>query len=352
MKKRFAKKVISVVLCTFICVGNAGCDSNGDSILNTGSGDDVNSSSRDVFAMDTYMTVTAYGNNCGEAVDEAIDEINRIDDLLSVGDTDSEVYKLNEQGSAIVSQDTKELLKASLDLYEKTNGAYDITIYPLMVKWGFTSGSYKVPDKEDVEEILKYVDAGKIEFDDENDKITLSDGVQIDFGGIAKGYTSQRIMEIFEDYEVECGIVSLGGNVEVYRGKYDGNLWKIAVEDPKDTSQYIGVVQVEDKAVITSGGYERYFEEDGKEYHHILDPKTGYPADAGLSSVTIVSEDGMYADGLSTAVFVMGKEEAVKLWKQSVYNFEMILVTDEGDIFITSGLTDSFTSDYNYNVIE
>ena len=139
---------------------------------------------------------------------------------------------------------------------------------------------------------------------------------------------------------------------EVFMRIMNAECDRIAIENPKDTADYIGVVQVEDKAVITSGGYERFFEEDGEVYHHIIDPKTGYPAKSGLSSVTIVSDDGMYADGLSTTLFVMGKEEAVKLWKQSEYDFEMVLVTDEGDISITDGLKDSFSSEYEYEVIE
>ncbi len=355
MKKSIVKRIAIIVTGLSVCCCLNGCNNNNNGINNAfgnNSNDETESASRDVFAMDTYMTVTAYGKGCETAVDEAIDEINRIDELLSVSNEDSEVYILNESGSEIVSDDTKKLIEASLDLYEKSAGAYDITIYPLMVKWGFTTGSYKVPSKDELSTLLKNVDAGKIEFDKESGFVSLPNGMQIDLGAIAKGYTSQRIMQIYENNGIDCGLVSLGGNIQAYGKKYDDSLWKIAIENPKDTADYIGVIQVEDKAVITSGGYERFFEEDGEVYHHIIDPKTGYPAKSGLSSVTIVSDDGMYADGLSTTLFVMGKEEAVKLWKQSEYDFEMVLVTDEGDIYITDGLKDSFSSEYEYEVIE
>ena len=142
-------------------------------------------------------------------------------------------------------------------------------------------------------------------------RVKLGKNMKIDLGGIAKGYTSSRVMQIFKDCGVTSGLVSLGGNVQALGTKTDGTDWQIAIENPDKSSDYIGVVSVKDKAVITSGGYERYFEKNGKTYHHILDPKTGYPAESGLKSVTIVSDNGTLADALSTSLFVMGKEDAL-----------------------------------------
>ncbi len=180
-------------------------------------------------------------------------------------------------------------------------------------------------------------------------------GQGIDFGGIAKGYTSQRIMDIFKEYNIASGVVSLGGNVQCYKTKPDGSLWRCGITDPDDPdniSSLAGVVSVCDKAVITSGGYERFFEENGKTYHHIMDPQTGCPAENGLRSVTIVSSDGTLADGLSTACFVMGKDKAVSLWRKNKELFDMILITDSGELFITSGISDSFTSDRMFEVVK
>ena len=169
--------------------------------------------------------------------------------------------------------------------------------------------------------------------------------LEIDFGGIAKGYTSGRIMDIFREHGITSGMVSLGGNVQVLGIKTDGSKWRVAVQNPEDTENYLGVLETQDRAVITSGGYERYFEQDGKTYQHILDPKTGYPADSGLTSVTIVSADGTLADGLSTSLFVMGKEKAVAYWRAHSEEFDAILVEKDGTVSVTENIADQFTPD-------
>ena len=175
--------------------------------------------------------------------------------------------------------------------------------------------------------------------------------MKIDLGGIAKGYTSARIRDIFKKNGIESGLVNLGGNVQALGTKTDGNNWRVAVQSPDDTEDYLGVLSIRDKAVITSGGYERYFEQDGVTYHHIIDPKTGYPAESGLSSVTIVSDDGTLADGLSTALFIMGKDKAESFWRAHSDKFEAVLVTDDGTIYVTEGLKGSFTTERTMEVI-
>ena len=175
--------------------------------------------------------------------------------------------------------------------------------------------------------------------------------MKIDFGGIAKGYTSSRIMQIYKKCGVTSGLVSLGGNVQLLGAKPDGSAWKVAVESPDEDGNYLGILQAKDKAVITSGGYERYFEKNGKKYHHIIDPATGYPAENGLVSVTIVSSDGTLADGLSTSLFIMGEEKAAEFWKAHSNEFEAIFATDDGTIYVTEGLKDSFTTDLDMKVI-
>lgn len=176
--------------------------------------------------------------------------------------------------------------------------------------------------------------------------------MQIDFGGIAKGYTSARIMDIFRACGIKSGLVNLGGNVQALGTKKDGSSWRVAVQDPQDTDQYLGVLSIQDKAVITSGGYERYFEQDGRTYHHIIDPKTGYPVENGLISVSIVTADGTLADGLSTSVFIMGKEAATEYWRNHSDEFDMILMTDDREIYVTEGIADSFESEMDTKIIE
>lgn len=346
------RKVIGLLISILCIVSLVGCSVTKSSDKSNNTNKDVSSETRDIFAMDTYMTLTAWGDKAKEALDEAEEEINRLENLLSAEITDSEIYIVNQNGSVILSEDTSILIQKSIDLYQSTEGAFDITIYPLMVKWGFTTQDYQIPSKEQIQKLLKNVDSSKIEYDKTDQLLSLPEGVEIDLGGIAKGYTSSRIMEIFEKYNLESGMVSLGGNVQVYGKKVDGSLFKVAVESPDDQEDYVGILEIQDKAVITSGGYERYFEMDGQTWHHILDPKTGYPAQSGLTSVTIVSGDGTKADGLSTALFVMGKEKALEYWEQHKEEFDVILVEEDGSVTITEGIEDTFSSEREVNVVK
>lgn len=308
---------------------------------------------RDVFAMDTYMTVKAYGSNGDAAVDAAVDEINRLDALLSTGKKDSEIGQINANNGGQLSEDGAVLMERSLELYKSTNGAFDVAIYPVMRAWGFTDGNYQVPDADTLKATLELVDPSLIDYDKETSTVSFKkDGVQIDLGGIAKGYTSSRIMDIYKEKGVTSGLVNLGGNAQVFGTKPDGSLWRVAVQSPDSEDEYLGVLETKDKAIITSGGYERYFEKDGVTYHHIIDPSTGYPADNGLISVTIVSADGTLADGLSTSLFVMGKDKATDYWKAHSDEFDMILLTDDEKLYVSEGIKDSFTSDREFEIVE
>lgn len=308
--------------------------------------------SRDIFAMDTYMSVTAYGEGADAAVDAAQAEIERLDALLSTGNEDSEIAKLNVSGTAELSEDAGYLVERALELNEETDGAFDIAIYPVMEVWGFPTQNYQVPSEELLQERLALADASQISYNKETREISFGkDDMEIDLGGIAKGYTSARIMDIFKSCGIASGLVNLGGNVQVLGTKTDGSKWRVAVQSPDDENDYLGVLSVFDKAVITSGGYERYFEQDGKTYHHIIDPKTGYPAENGLTSVTIVSADGTLADGLSTSLFIMGKEKAAEFWRAHSDEFDAILLADDGTLYVTEGIADDFSTDLNMEII-
>lgn len=334
----------------------AGC---GSSIRGAGHGDGKDAVSgndvpvsQDLFAMDTYMTVTAYGSNAQTAVDRAVKEIRRLDRQLSTGDSGSEIFQVDLEGRGVLSEDGAYLVDRALGLYESTGGAFDITVYPVMDAWGFTDGAFKVPSRETLAGLLPLVDAGQIHLDRKKKEVSFGmEGMQIDLGGIAKGYTSGRIMDIFRDCGVESGLVNLGGNVQVLGAKPDGNLWRVAIQEPADVDESLGIVSVRDRTVITSGGYERYFEEDGVTYHHIIDPETGYPADSGLSSVSVISEDGTLADGLSTSFFIMGLEEASAYWRTHSREFDMILMTDSGQVYATEGIRDALSSEHEVMTI-
>jgi thiamine biosynthesis lipoprotein len=236
------------------------------------------------------------------------------------------------------------MLSTAYKVYGQTDGALDLTVYPLSVLWGFidldNGGAGYVPTQAEIAAVLKKVGFSKVTVS--HSTVTMPEGTEISFGSVAKGYTSDAAIASMKNSGVTSAIVSLGGNVQTLGKKPDGTNWNVAVEDPKDTSSYAGVLSVGQTAVITSGSYERYFEKDGKIYHHIIDPHTGSPADSGLLSVTIVCDSGLMADCLSTALFVLGPEKALDYWR-NYGGFQMIMITTDSKILCTSGLKDSFT---------
>lgn len=307
---------------------------------------------KDLFAMDTYMSLTAYGENAQAAVDAAEEEIQRLDQLLSTGSDESEIGLINVAGNGDLSEDTSYLVAESLRLWDMTGGCFDIAIYPVMEAWGFTTKEFRVPSEDELTELLKLTDVSMLAYDAATDSISYGqEGMKIDLGGIAKGYTSSRVMEIFREYGIESGMINLGGNVQVLGAKTDGSAWKVAIQSPEAQEEYLGVLETENQAVITSGGYERYFEQDGRSYHHIIDPATGYPAESGLVSVTIVSENGTLADGLSTSLFIMGEEKAASFWREHSDEFNVIMESEEHKLYVSEGLAECFSTDMEMEII-
>ena len=244
MKRR--QKILGIGLCLVFLIG-------GISYIKYQ--EEQKSCTKQLFAMDTFMSFTAYGKNCEKAVDAAIDEVERLDALLSTGKETSEVSRINAAGGGEVSEDTAVILQEAMEVYQRTEGLFDVSIYPLMELWGFPSQEYHVPTREELLEVLSLVDASKIAFD--GTYIKLLEGQRIDFGGIAKGYTSARVMDVFQEYGIHSGMVTLGGNVQVLNKKLDGSKWQVAIRDPEHEGKILGVLGVENQAVITSGGYER-----------------------------------------------------------------------------------------------
>lgn len=299
--------------------------------------------------MDTYMTITAYGSNSEKAIKEAETEINHLDDLFAKDEVQSEVYKINNKHELTASDDTKEILTRAVEISELTDGDFDITIAPVVAEWGFYSDiENEVPTQQDLKNALSRVDYKNISI---GEMVETDEATEIDLGGIAKGYASYKAMEIIKSNDVDSAIISLGGNVRAVGSKPDGSAWTVAIADPDDATKNIGALQIKDKAVITSGGYQRYFEDNGQIYHHIIDTKTGYPAKSGLKSVTVVCEDDTLADALSTALFVKGLDESIEFYRKN-QSFEAVFITDSGEIFVTPDISESFKSDRNFEVID
>ena len=202
----------------------------------------------EIFAMDTFMDITAYGDNASTAVEAASAEIQRLDELLSVTGESGDVYQLNQLGQRQVEADTLAVISRAVDVSKETDGLFGCTITPVMKLWGFRDGNFRVPSPEELAEQLAKVDGSKVRI--EGNTVTLLDGVTVDLGAIAKGYTSQRIMEVYRENDVTSGIVSLGGNVQTLGRKPDGSLWRVALEDPRNSEDYFGILDVENKAVF------------------------------------------------------------------------------------------------------
>ena len=296
------------------------------------------------FAMDTAMDFTVYGD--AALLDEAETLIGSLEEQVSVTDEHSDIYAIDHTGSSSLSGNAAELMEQALELCHRTGGALDISVYPIVRAWGFTTGSYQVPDEETIQSLLPLVDYTQIQYDAATGVVTLPEGMEIDLGSVAKGYAGQLAAQMLREHGVQSALLNLGGNVQTVGAKPDGSPWQIGIKDPQGEDAMM-VLSVEDQAVVTSGGYERYFEQDGQTYWHIMDPSTGHPADSGLLSVTIVGKQGIICDGLSSSLFVMGLEKAADLWAQSG-DFEAVFVTASGEVYITEGLQDRFALTEQY----
>ncbi len=289
------------------------------------------------FSMDTLMQITAYG---GSETDSALQKARRLiesfDREFDATDPDGWVSRL--QNGEKPRGDIAAVLQTAQQIGNLTEGALDLTLYPLSDAWGFYSKKYTVPDTEQIRTLLQNKGAWKIE----NDIFSCTPGTKLDLGSVAKGYAGDQAAAILRDAGIRSAVLSLGGNVQTVGAKPDGSSWTVAVADPNDPQNTVGNLFLIDMAAVTSGSYQRNFRENGKLYHHILDPATGCPVENDLLSATVVCREGVIADGLSTALFVMGTEKSLQFYRTNVLSFEALFITKRNEILITEGLADRF----------
>ena len=305
---------------------------------------------KNFFAMNTYISFTIYGDVPENVMELSEAKVNELEALWSVTRDDSEIYAINHaDGEPItVSDETAELLRFSLEMGEQTGGALDVTIYPVLTAWGFTTGSYQIPSEELLAEKMQLVGYEKVSLKDNT--VFLLPGMQLDFGAVAKGYACDLIRDLLRDNGVTSAIISLGGNICAIGSKPDGSDFRISVQHP-DERNSLGILTLSDRCISTSGTYERYFVgEDGKEYGHILNPETGRPMQSDLISVTVVSEDGKLCDALSTSLFVKGLDGAIAYYREHD-GFELLLMAENGELYLTDGLKDQFALAAEYQNI-
>lgn len=329
------KRLCALLLCLLMVLPLAACGGS-------------RTEQREVYAMDTIMNLTAYGKEAQAGLDAAESVILAMDAMLNPELPTSTVYAINHaQGnSVVISAQIAKMINTAYTVYNQSGGALDLTLYPLIKRWGFVDKKYYKPTEEEIAAELSKLCFDKLTLTSfpasGSYAVTLPEYGQLSFGAVAKGCAAENAIDAMRQAGVTSGIVSLGGNVQTLGTKPDGSLWKVAIQDPEDLENIVGVLSVGETAVVTSGPYQRYFTVKGAVYHHILNPATGNPSGSALRSVTIICEDGTMADCLSTAMFVLGESRALNYWRANG-GFEMVLVTTDDRIVCTKGLMEEFT---------
>ena len=291
------------------------------------------------FYLDTVITMTAYTEDA-QLLKAAMEECGRYERLLSRTVEGSDVWRINHAGGepVTVSDDTAAVLRCAAAISEKSAGAFDITIAPASTLWDFTSGKAALPDRDELAAAAALVDYSKLRL--EGNMVTLPAGMMIDLGAIAKGYIADRVKEYLASRGVKHAILSFGGNIVAIGTKPDGTDWKVGIQDiDKATGEYMLVVRNRGGSTVTSGIYERGFDLDGVRYHHLLNPRTGWPEQNELASVTILSESSMEGDALATAAFVLGPAKGMELI-ESLPGIEAVFIARDRQVSFSSGAKD------------
>lgn len=292
--------------------------------------------------MDTDVSIKGYGRKASAAIDAAIEEMRRLDGILSSYSPDSEIAQVNLWAGVKpvkVSAEALAVVKRALYFGEISDGSFDPTIFPVMRLWGFGGPQFRVPADDEIKAVLSLVDYRRVHVDEAQSTVYLEEkGMALDLGAIAKGYAVDRMAGIMRSQGVTSFIINVGGNVYAQGAKPDKTKWNVAVTDPRNPEDYMGYVHAQDIAIVSSGDYERYFEEGGLRYHHIVDPKTGYPSRT-CRGTTVLLPSSTDADGLSTTLFILGPEATNVLSRFP--GVGAIFVLPDGKI-TTKGLVDNF----------
>ncbi len=300
------------------------------------------------YAMGTFVQQTVYGAKRVDAATVAAKSIGELENLISWRVDDSDIARLNEAaGSDWTKLDPKTiaLLQKTLDVSEKSGGALDPTILPISSMWDFGGSNQRVPSKEEIQKYIKYVDYRNLRLNLTESSASLKNHyMAVDLGAVGKGAACDEAVAAYKSVGAQSGIVAVGGSVGVFGTKPDGAPWHIAVRDPnsnEDQGAAMGTVDLTSGYISTSGTYEKNFTENGVTYHHLLNPKTGYPENNGLLSVTVVCDNGALSDALSTACFILGRENGMKLLEQ--YNAGGIFIDTNNKVYRSERLKNQFT---------
>lgn len=304
------------------------------------------SAEKSFFVLGTIIYLKAFGRKAEKAIEEAMERLTDIDNKMSAFKDYSEISRINKNAGKSpqsISEDTFYVIKEAIYYSNLLEGTFDPTIRPLVSLWGIGTKNEKIPERSKIDEKLKLVNYRDIIVDVKNTSIKLKkENQSIDVGGIAKGYAADEVKNIFKRYGIKNGLIDLGGNILTLGSKTDDSTWNVGIQDPfGNRGEFIGVVSINDKSVVTSGNYERFFMKDGKSFHHILNPKTGYPSESKIVSATIISNKSIQGDGLSTGVYIMGVKKSLKLI-ESLDGIDAIFITENKEVYTTSRIKTCF----------
>jgi len=351
MKNIFKNRIIIFLLLISLIFTFSGCRNEETKIVNN------NKISESEFLLDTHVTITLYGTADENLFPEIFEEIQRLENILSVHveGSDLDLLKKNAGIKPVkVSEDTIKLMEKSIKYSELTNGLFDITSGPLIDLWGIGTESAKIPSKDEIKVAIGLIDYNKIKINKNERTIFLEDeGMIANLGAIAKGYIADKVEEKLYELGVKSAIINLGGNVQLIGTKPDGTLFRIGIQDPDESrGGNIGVYTGKDVTIVSSGDYERFFIEDGVKYHHILNPKTGFPVDTEIKSVSIITDKSFEADALSTSVLLSGWDKGIAMIENSK-DIEAIFINKDHQVYVTEGLKETFDFDSdNYKLLQ
>lgn len=301
------------------------------------------------FLMGTYVSLRVYDEGKEEALEEAFARIEELADKVTVNEPGSQMDKINQAAGetpVTVSEDVYPLIQTAAEYSELPNSGFDYTIGPITDLWRIGFDDARVPEPAEIEAVLPLVDHEKVELNAEEQSVYLTEaGMLLDLGAIAKGYIADEVTEVFKAHGITTAIMDLGGNVVIMGDSptRETGGFNVGVQDPFDQrGAYVGAMNLSDKSIVTSGIYERYIEEEGEIYHHLMDPDTGYPFDNNLASVTIVSDFSIDGDALSTVVFGFGLEEGLE-YVNAQEDIEGIFITKDREIYLSEGIGDDFS---------
>ena len=334
--KRSFRHILTLLLCLSMALTLGACSDEGRHVT------------KRTTTLGGLVDITAYGKNAEDGIRDAQAALASVDSMVDSFNENSRVYAVNHSGGqpVVVTAQVASMIETARTVSKQTDGALDLTVYPLMDAWGFLSGNYTVPEEDTIAEVLTHIGMSRINLTADQESgdymLQLPADTQITLDCAARGAATNAAISALRARGVKSAVIDMGGNVQTLGLKPDGSKWNIAIMDPNDRNAYIGYLSVGETAVVTASPSELNFTQRGALYHHIMNPATGMPASTSLRSVTIVCADGQMADCLSTAMFVCGERRALQYWRD-YGGFEMLLITQDGRIVCTQGLYGLFT---------